>query len=494
MVTAIGRRRVRSAIARDVSVLLALALICRLAFLIAMPRVLDTADAVHYLRAAEHIASGSWLAVDPKIPILYPAMVALFHLSTLDFEWAGRMVSLLFSVSLVAPVYLLSLDMHGARTARIAALTVAIWPWLMDYGCRVSTESLAVFLWFLAVWLFARGLREDHPGWMAGAALSFIALHETRPEGTFILLAAIPASLVLGFRVAGIRWGRLALFGFLSGGALLGHALCMKAVLGHATVNHRLSFIGEQPEGSTVLVEFAKTFIAMTADVPAVMLGPVLWMFAGAGLFMAGDTQRDHRLEIYVLFFALIQWCVAIPVLSPAPRYMMATLIAATLWSSRGIVMVGQWAGERSAHRALRAAPAGVLVALMGFQTLVTVGADRVPGRVPREPREYKAVGEWMRSNVEAGLIMTRKPQVAYYAGMESRGPRLDDSLEDILVMARAGSFRYLVVDERYSARMAPALGPLLDPANAPSELRLLRADLSPYPQARVVVYEFVFD
>ena len=459
-----------------------------------MPRVLDTADAVHYLRAAEHIASGSLLAVDPKIPILYPAMVALFHLFALDLEWAGRTASMVFSVMLVLPVYLLSLDMHGARTARIAALTVAIWPWLMDYGCRVSTESLAVFLWFLAVWLFARGLRENHPAWMAGAALSFIALHETRPEGTFILLAAIPASLVLGFRVPGFRWRRLALFGCLSGGALLGHALYMKAVLGHATVNHRLSFIGEQPEGSTVFVDFARTFIAMTADVPAVMLGPVLWMFAGAGLFMAGDAQRDHRLEMFVLFFALVQWCVAIPVLSPSPRYIMATLIVATLWSSRGIAVVGQWAGERSARPSLRAAPAGVLVALMAFQALVTVGADRVPGRVPREPREYKAVGQWMRSNVEAGLIMTRKPQVGYYAGMESSGPRLDDSLEDIFVMARAGSFRYLVVDERHSARMVPALGPLLDPANAPSELRLLRANLSPYPQARVVVYEFVFE
>ena len=65
VVTALGGRPVRSVIVRDVSALLALALVCRLAFLIAMPRVLDTADAVHYFRAAEHIASGSLLAADP---------------------------------------------------------------------------------------------------------------------------------------------------------------------------------------------------------------------------------------------------------------------------------------------------------------------------------------------------------------------------------------------------------------------------------------------
>jgi len=51
---------------------------------------------------------------------------------------------------------------------------------------------------------------------------------------------------------------------------------------------------------------------------------------------------------------------------------------------------------------------------------------------------------------------------------------------------------RYLVVDERHSVAIVPALRALLDPAKAPSSLRLVRADLSPYPDARVVIYEFV--
>jgi hypothetical protein len=39
---------------------------------------------------------------------------------------------------------------------------------------------------------------------------------------------------------------------------------------------------------------------------------------------------------------------------------------------------------------------------------------------------------------------------------------------------------------------MIPSLEALLDPANAPDGLRLLKADLSPYPAARIVIYEVV--
>ena len=96
-----------------------------------------------------------------------------------------------------------------------------------------------------------------------------------------------------------------------------------------------------------------------------------------------------------------------------------------------------------------------------------------------------------MREHLETGLIMTRKPQVGYYAGMPTAGPRLDASLQDILSLADAGDFRYLVIDERYSAAMVPSLAPLLDPPNAPPPLRLLNSNASPYPNARVLIYAF---
>jgi hypothetical protein len=61
----------------------------------------------------------------------------------------------------------------------------------------------------------------------------------------------------------------------------------------------------------------------------------------------------------------------------------------------------------------------------------------------------------------------------------------------DAVQRARDVSAKYLVVDERYTASMAPGLVPLLDPANAsPQDLRLLQLVVPPYPNARVAIYE----
>ena len=154
----------------------------RLLFLLAVPRVLDTADAIHYVETAASFASGNLLGHDPKIPIFYPLLGALFSkLFVADLEWACRLVSFTASTLLVIPVYLLARDLHGRNAARVSGLIVALWPWLADYGCSISTESLAVLLWFTGVWLFARGVRHGAVALYGGGAALF-ALNLTRPE------------------------------------------------------------------------------------------------------------------------------------------------------------------------------------------------------------------------------------------------------------------------------------------------------------------------
>ena len=112
--------------------------------------------------------------------------------------------------------------------------------------------------------------------------------------------------------------------------------------------------------------------------------------------------------------------------------------------------------------------------------------------RVPRQPREYKIVGQWMNENLEPGIILTRKPQVGFYAGMPTTGPAPGETPLSLLDRAKLSGARYLVVDERYTANEVPQLRALLDAAQAPPFLRPIRNDLSPYPAARVAIYEIV--
>jgi hypothetical protein len=138
--------------------------------------------------------------------------------------------------------------------------------------------------------------------------------------------------------------------------------------------------------------------------------------------------------------------------------------------------------------RGLRLLPVTVTVLMMLMGSVTMVGAQYLNHR-PSQPLEYKVAGLWMKENLEPGLIFTRKPQIGYYADMPSTGPDLNDTLEQAIARAKSAGAKYVVVDERYTAQMAPGLAPLLDASLAPPDLRWVKT-FSSYPQSRVVVYE----
>jgi 4-amino-4-deoxy-L-arabinose transferase-like glycosyltransferase len=467
--------------ARDLLQLTGLALAWRLLFLLAVPRVLDTADAIHYVETAASLASGSLLGHDPKIPILYPLLGALFSkLFVADLEWACRLVSFTASTLLVIPVYLLARDLHGRSAARVAGLIVALWPWLADYGCSISTESLAVLLWFTGVWLFARGVRHGGVALYGGGAALF-ALSLTRPEGLFILLCTAPAAALLAWPINRATVRRLLPFATFCLVLLVANTIYNRMLSGETTANYRIGFILAEFDWT----RFVQTGVRTVSDVFPVMLGPVLFLFLGVGFFYPRNGPRDVRLEACVLFFALAQWAVSLFVLSPAPRYLMAPLIALSMWSACGMLLVGERVPPISGW--LRRLPVTAITIFSLVHGAVTLGSEHL-GRRPREPREYKEAGRWMAEHLEPGLIFTRKPQVGYYAKMPSTGPALEENLAEALERARAANARYLVVDKRYTAAMVPALAPLLDPANAPPELTHMKT-FDTWPDCRVIVY-----
>lgn len=469
--------------ARDAALLFLGALVYRVSFLLLSPRVLDTADAVLYAESAQRIATEGFFSYNPKIPVLYPMLSAFASLFTPDIEWGCRLVSLLLSSLAVVPVYLLARDLHGRGAALVAGISVCLWPWLADYGCGVGTESAGLFLWLLAVWAFTRAMRRGG-AWPVAAALAFFLLHLTRPEGTFLLLAAPVAGVLLcrgtrrEYAVRALTYAATAL-------ALLAlNALYVRALSGAMTVNYRIGFIFDEFDA----LRFAQTVVETVNNVLPVMLGPVFLVFLGVGLFAQRDKRRDLPLEGYVLAMAGVQWAVSVFVLSPAPRYLMAPIVVLAMWAAAGMVQVARdAAGVYRWGRWLRPLPVAALVVSMLVGAAITLGSEHL-GRRPRQPREYKTAGLWMREHLEPGLVFTRKPQVAFYAGMPSTGPVEEDSLEQALERARAAGARYVVVDERYGVA---GMRPLLEPGNAPGRLRWVKT-FAPYPESRVVVYEMV--
>ena len=483
-------RNTHKTIWRDLVIAMAGAFAYRLVFMLAMPRVLDTADAIHYLTAAKQIGAGAFLELDSRITLLYPALTALCALVVDDVEWAARVVSFIAATLFVVPAYLVSHDMHGRAAARITALTVCLWPWLADYGCRVGPEAVSLLLWFTAIWVIARGMRNGR-AWPICAAVVLFLLHLTRPEGTVLLLAAPVAFLLLESRPWPKRLVRWAPYLIVTCVLLAGYALAMRNLTGVVSISARI----ESPTGTLhhIFVErgedMARAFLKLSFNVLPVMLGPFLLPFAGVGVFTATAQSRNLRIEALVAYFALVQFSCAVLSTYSEPRYLMPVVVAVAMWSANGMAIVSDSAANAVRYRAVRHLPVVALVLLMALGTSVALLPEYM-GRTPRVPREYKIAGQWMKDNLEPGLIFTRKPQVGFYAEMRSTGPLPTDSVEEAIARAREAGARYFVVDERYTAQMAPGLAPLLDPAQAPPELRLLKEGLSPYPDAGIVIYE----
>ncbi len=460
----------------------------RLALLVITQRAIDSADSIHYIAMAQQFAAGDFLSFDENLPVLYPLLGALVHLVVSDWEWAFWIVSLTASSLTVIPVYWLSRELHGDRAARVMALMICLWPWLVDYGSRIQPEALSVCLWFASVWFVYRAVVTGGR-YLAFASLALFALHLARPEGTLLLLAAPLGALLLCYRAEGARFRRVVGLAAVVGFVALTYMLAMRALIGTATISYRAPMVDDVPDYfRRGAVDFAKTFLQVTFNALPLMLGPVLPIFIGLGIFSRPETRRGFGLEALVLFFCLIQYAATLANFSPSPRYIMPIVVACGLWAAWGVVRARDIIAG-AGYRRFAAVP---ILAVAGTFTLgVVVGfaADRL-GSIPQTPIEYRLVGHWMRDHLEPGLILTRKPQVGFYAGMPTTGPDASDDVAALMERAEDSGARYVVIDERYTASMAPGIASLLDSGNAPPHLELLRDDLSAWAGAKVVIYE----
>ena len=185
-----------------------------------------------------------------------------------------------------------------------------------------------------------------------------------------------------------------------------------------------------------------------------------------------------------LLWFAAAQWGASWFVLSPAPRYLMAPLMVLVVFAAAGMLRLSRTLDGGPFGFLWRTIPQVLLVLWFLFGAVVTLGAEHAERR-PRQPREYKDAGLWMREHLEPGLVFTRKPQVGYYAGMPSTGPLDSDTQDEALARAAAAGAAYLVIDERY----APAgLRDLLNTDAAPEGWSMVY-ESALYPEARMKVF-----
>ncbi|MDI6903110.1 MAG: glycosyltransferase family 39 protein [Methanocellales archaeon] len=76
----------------------------------------------------------------------YPLMIGIFSLIIKDLELAGRLVSLMFGVLLVIPVYFLARNFYNKKVGYIASIFIVFCSSYVHFSTMVMSESTYTFL------------------------------------------------------------------------------------------------------------------------------------------------------------------------------------------------------------------------------------------------------------------------------------------------------------------------------------------------------------
>jgi 4-amino-4-deoxy-L-arabinose transferase-like glycosyltransferase len=204
--------------ARPLAILLAIALVARVAWWVAWIRIIES-DGVEYARLAQNLMSGRGMVgifdgVNTAFPPFYPLLIGAGSMVVGDGELAGRLISLMAGLGLVAVSYLLAREIFGQRTAILAGTLAALHPVLVALSVSVFSESLTMFLVLGGLYLIIGTIDQVRWRRTAGAGLAFGLACLTRPET--IAFAAVAGGLVSVFSLRRRRrWGQAIWAGLL---------------------------------------------------------------------------------------------------------------------------------------------------------------------------------------------------------------------------------------------------------------------------------------
>ena len=196
--------------------ILAVALIARLAVILASPEYSPAFDSADYVRHAESIGSGDGYpesvftaAESPSAfrPPVYPYLLGGVHAIFGEVEDAGRVAGALLGVLVVLLIYLVAVRLFDTRIALAAAAAAAVFPGLVLMSGALVTEPAFLVLELAAVLavLEARA-RGSNLRWAAAAGVCCGLAALTRSNG---MLLVIP--VVVGLMVARPLLSRAAL-------------------------------------------------------------------------------------------------------------------------------------------------------------------------------------------------------------------------------------------------------------------------------------------
>jgi 4-amino-4-deoxy-L-arabinose transferase-like glycosyltransferase len=225
------------------------------------------ADGIRYIEQAQKISRGALgdgliRSTDhPGFPMVIAAVHAILGgESPADWQQAAQGAAVLSGVLLVIPLYLLAIELFGARLAWLCVLLIYLAPIPDRVMADAMSESTFLLFWTWGLLGAIRFLREGRFRWLPVMAGFGILAYLTRPEGLLLPASMVAALLLMPLfratRLSTRRWTAAVGFLVLAPLCLVGPYVAAKGGLGTKPALARV--LGTAPRAASDSVDRAR--------------------------------------------------------------------------------------------------------------------------------------------------------------------------------------------------------------------------------------------
>ncbi|MFX0202023.1 MAG: glycosyltransferase family 39 protein [Candidatus Hodarchaeota archaeon] len=401
--------------------------------------------AFQYLPVARLFYEGKYLQAlsQPQLPV-YPFFISLLTHVTGNPELSGQLISIVFSLLTIIPLYFLASSLFGALPAFWTGVFYLVNPLMLRTSVDVLKEGLVVFCFISSIYFSRRFLSEGRAKWFVWTIVFSLFGALARITVLSVLIALLVWLTFQNLRgrikdhkiVSQHLWVPLLLIGivliFVIPGILGWEVLAGKkyyGVLKDMMANWpHLSDMGQK------FVLALRQLIETTCAIPCALA------FIGLGFRVkTRDFSTDERYLLFVMIPIVGSFLVR-----DSARYLLPAIFLLYLWAGFGFVKVRDLIDSKyTRHPRFNA----VVVVTVVLLTIVPISLR--PQRLHKIGR--KEVGLLLQEQCPSPpLILTNIPRVAYYA----RGSyiRINDKTmptKRIVQLGKDSKADYIVVEAK---------------------------------------------
>jgi len=371
---------------------------------------------------------------------LYSFLIALVSGLIFDFEVAGKLVSSIFGMLIIFPVYFLGKRIFDQKIAFVSALFLVIHPYIRRFSADVLKESTYLFFLATAIWFAWRTIQvEKRYPYLFIPLFSGLA-YLVRPDGFEVLLVVFFYLLFIK-KFDGIKkkWMIISLLILSSAVIFLPYLIHLREMTGTWTLSKAKSIagclgVGTQGGEVSLFYRIIYSFKKLNLDIFATF--HPLYFF----LLILGFSKRVYSHfkegEKFLIYFIILHYVVLFLLILNftdwgveeadrpfifSSRFVLPLLLFSIYWIGEGSQVIHNWICMKIESRHFcphlgspkRALAVWVILFLLIFAIILPKTLK--PQRYERLPEKW--AGTWIKNEYGRGMtIFTTLHRVAYYA------------------------------------------------------------------------------